>query len=110
MRTIAVIAVTVAALSGPVVAQDTKPVPKDSVRVTVSGCTKGYVFTAGPSTPDLPGSLLHPRGHMHLRMNRPKKMIAAIDAYKEFDDRDYRPHEEEPKTGRMVSASAVARG
>jgi len=27
-------------------AQEAKPVPKDSVRVLVRGCTKGYVFTA----------------------------------------------------------------
>jgi hypothetical protein len=81
MRTNAVIAVTFFVLSGSLVAQETKPVPKDSVRVTVSGCTKGYVFTAGPSIPDQPESLGIPEG-MHLRMNGPKKMIAAINAYK----------------------------
>jgi hypothetical protein len=81
MRTIAVIAVATFVSSGPLVAQETKPVPKDSVRVTVSGCTKGYVFTAGPSIPDQPGSFDIPEG-MHLRMNGPKKVIAAIDAYK----------------------------
>jgi hypothetical protein len=33
-------------------AQEAKKVPKDSMRVTVPGCTKGYVFTAGPKKED----------------------------------------------------------
>jgi hypothetical protein len=82
MRIIAALSVAILVSSGPLVAQETKPVPKDSVRLTVSGCTKGYVFTAGPSVPDQPGSFGIPEG-MHLRMNGPKKMIAAIDAYKD---------------------------
>lgn len=81
MRTIAVIAVAIAVLSGSLLAQDTKPVPKDSVRVTVAGCTAGYIFTAGPGTPSVPGSADVPAG-MHLRMNGPKNLIAAIEAYK----------------------------
>ena len=67
------------ALSGPLVAQETKPVPKDSVRVFVPGCTKGYIFTAGPRTTDEPGNFEIPQG-MHLRMNAPKKMMAEIKA------------------------------
>ena len=82
MRTIAAIAVSTAVLSSPLIGQETKPVPKDSVRVSVSGCTKGYIFTAGPSIPDLPGGLDIREG-MHLRMNGPKKLIAEIDAYKD---------------------------
>jgi hypothetical protein len=44
MRTVAVIVVAViivavAVLSGPLAAQETKPVPKNSVRVFVPGCT-----------------------------------------------------------------------
>jgi hypothetical protein len=61
-------------------AQETKPVPKDSARVSVPGCTKGYVFTAGPKTVDEPGSFEIPEG-MHLRMNGPKKLIAEIKAH-----------------------------
>jgi hypothetical protein len=79
MKTIAVIAVAVA-VSGPLAAQETKPVPKDSVRVFVPGCTKGYIFTAGRRTEDEPGSLSIPEG-MHLRMNVPKKMMAEIKAH-----------------------------
>ena len=74
-----VIIVAVAVLSGPLVAQEHKPVPKDSVRVFIPGCTKGFIFTVGPRTPDEPGNLALPKG-MHLRMNGPKKVIDAIDA------------------------------
>ena len=75
-----VIAVAVAVLSGQLVAQEEKPVPKDSVRVTIPGCTKGYIFTAGRRTPDQPGSVDIPEG-LHMRMNGPKKVIAAIKAH-----------------------------
>ena len=80
MKNTAVIAIAVAVLSGPLVAQEEKPVPKDSVRVSIPGCTKGYVFTAGRRTPDQPGSVDIPEG-MHMRMNGPKKMMAAIKAH-----------------------------
>ena len=61
-------------------AQETKPVPKDSVRVSIPGCTKGYIFTVGHRTADQPGSVDMPEG-IHLRMNGPKKMIAEIKAH-----------------------------
>jgi hypothetical protein len=80
MRTTAVITVAVAVLGGSLVAQENKPVPKDSVRVFVPGCTKGFIFTAGPRTQDQPGSVDIPEG-MHLRMNGPKKMMAEIKAH-----------------------------
>ena len=75
MKTTTIVAV--AALSGPLVAQEHKPVPNDSVRVFIPGCTKGYLFTAGPRTEDQPGRSAIPEG-MHLRMNVPKKMMAEI--------------------------------
>jgi len=80
MRTAAVIIVAVAVLSGPLAAQETKPVPKNSVRVFVPGCTKGQVFTAGRRTQDEPGSVDIPEG-THLRMNGPKQMMAEIKAH-----------------------------
>ena len=80
MRTAAVITVAVGVLSGLLVAQENKPVPKDSVRVFVPGCTRGFIFTAGRRTQDEPGSLVIPEG-MHLRMNGPKKMMAEIKAH-----------------------------
>jgi hypothetical protein len=63
------------------VPQEKKPVPSDSVRVSVAGCAKGYVFTASHNMPDVVSSLDIPSG-MHLRMNGPKKVIDALDAYK----------------------------
>jgi hypothetical protein len=77
MTTTAIIIVALAVLSGPLVAQENKPVPKDSVRVNITGCTKGFIFTAGPRTQDQPGSIDIPEG-MHLRMTAPKKIMAEI--------------------------------
>ena len=57
-----------------------KPVPKDSVRVTIPGCTKGAAFTAGPKTEDQVGRSEIPEG-MHLRMNAPKKLMAEMKAH-----------------------------
>jgi hypothetical protein len=79
MRTMTVIVAAVAVLSGPIAAQEPKPVPKDSVRVSIPGCTKGYIFTAGRRTVDEPGSVSVPEG-MHFRMNGPKKLMAEIKA------------------------------
>src|SRR5580704_13389778 len=80
MRTAAAITVAIALLSAPLCAQENKPVPKDSVRVSIPGCTKGYVFTAGPRTPDEPGSVDIADG-THLRMNGPKKLMGEIKAH-----------------------------
>jgi len=74
-RTAFIISILMLGLS--VSAQEPKPVPKDSVRVFIPGCTKGYMFTAGPRTEDQPGRSNIPEG-MHMRMNGPKKMIAEI--------------------------------
>jgi hypothetical protein len=79
MRTTTVIIVALALMSGRLMAQEPKPVPKDSVRVSVPGCTKGYIFTAGRRTVDEPGTASVPEG-MHFRMNGPKKVIAEIKA------------------------------
>ena len=57
-------------------AQEKKPVPKDSVRIAIPGCTKGYVFTAGPRDTD-EGSAPVPEG-THLRMNGPKALMKEI--------------------------------
>jgi hypothetical protein len=60
--------------------QERKPVPKNSVRVSIPGCSRGYVFTVGPRTVDQPGSVDLPEG-MHLRMNGPKDLIKEIKAH-----------------------------
>ena len=80
MTTSAVFIVAVAVLTAPLVAQENKPVPKDSVRVFIPGCTKGYIFTAARRTEDQPGSVDVPEG-MHFRMNGPKKIMAEIKAH-----------------------------
>jgi hypothetical protein len=79
MRTTTVIILVVAVFGGRLVAQEQKPVPKDSVRVSIPGCVKGYIFTAGRRTQDEPGSVNVPEG-MHFRMNGPKKIMAEIKA------------------------------
>ena len=79
MRVAAIVLVAVA-FSIPLPAQETKPVPKDSVRVHLPGCAKGYVFTAGPRTSDEPGNSEIPEG-MHLRMNGPKKLMNEIKTH-----------------------------
>jgi hypothetical protein len=80
MRTIAVTIGALAIVSAALLAQEAKKVPKDSVRVSIPGCTKGYVFTAGRRTADQPGTVDVAEG-MHLRMNGPKKLISDIKAH-----------------------------
>ena len=79
MRNTAALLVALVLSATALVAQE-KPVPKDSTRVTVPGCTKGAVFTAGPKTEDQVGRSDIPEG-MHLRMNAPKKLMAEIKAH-----------------------------
>ena len=77
----AVVAVAIAITSIAVLAaQETRPVPKDSVRVYLTGCAKGRVFTAGPRMED-PPSNAEIREGTHLRMNGPKKLMEEIKAH-----------------------------
>jgi len=78
MKVIAAL-LTALALSVALAAQETKPVPKDSVRVFVPGCSKGAMFTAGRRTEDQPGGSAVPEG-TRLRMNGPKKLMSEIKA------------------------------
>jgi hypothetical protein len=80
MRITTAVIVAIAVSSGPLAAQEPKPVPKDSIRGSVPGCAKGYVFTAGPRTSDQVGRLDVPEG-MHLRMTGPKKLMAEVKAH-----------------------------
>lgn len=70
-----------AALPALAAAQEPKPVPKNSVRVTVPGCARNYIFTVGPRTADEAGSSLELQEGMRLRMNGPKKLMAEIKAH-----------------------------
>ena len=80
MRTCASAIAIAVALTSAIAGQERKPVPKDSVRVAVPGCTKGYIFTAGPRTLEEPGNFEIREG-MHLRMNGPKKLLNEIKAH-----------------------------
>jgi len=69
-----------AALGAGLAAQETKPVPKDSIRAVIPGCTKGHIFTAARRTEGAPGNVDVPEG-THLRMNGPKKLMSDIKAH-----------------------------
>jgi hypothetical protein len=47
MRTTAIFTIAIGLLTASLIAQEAKKVPKDSARVSIAGCTKGYIFTAG---------------------------------------------------------------
>jgi hypothetical protein len=81
MRMRVVMTVAVAMLAVPLLAQENKPVPKDSARVSVPGCSKGYVFTVGSRAANEAGSNFDIPEGMHLRMNGPKKMMAEIKVH-----------------------------
>ena len=80
MRTVIALVAAGTFWSGALVAQEQKPVPKDSARLSIPGCTKGYIFTAGRRSVDEPSSLSVPEG-LHFRMNGPKKVMAEIKAH-----------------------------
>jgi hypothetical protein len=76
MKRAFVIVLVVTAGAAWVRAQEQKPVPKNSARVFVPGCSKGYVFTAGQRTEDSPGTPVPPG--THLRLSGPKSLLAEI--------------------------------
>ena len=80
MKITAAVAILIAASSVVPSAQEPKPVPKDSVRVSIPGCTKGQVFTAGPRTAHEQGTVSIREG-MHVRMNGPKQLMSEIKAH-----------------------------
>ena len=70
-------ALIIAAVAGGMLAaQESKPVPKDSLRVFVPGCSKGRIFTAAAPTEDHGGAPV-PEG-THLRMNGKKELMEEI--------------------------------
>jgi len=68
------------AFAGAALAQE-KPVPKDSARVSVPGCSKGYIFTVGSRTLNEAGTNVDIPEGTHLRMNGSKKLINEIKAH-----------------------------
>jgi len=79
MKVVLSVAVAVALASALSAAQE-KPVPKDSERIFVPGCSKGAIFTAGEKREDEPGRSDVPPG-THFRMNGPKKVMNEIKAH-----------------------------
>lgn len=77
MRRMCLALLASASIAGVAVAQEQKPVPKDSVRVSIPGCARGRIFTAYPPTEDRPAGTAVPEG-THLRMNGPKAVMAEI--------------------------------
>jgi hypothetical protein len=69
-----------ALIVAPLGAQEPKPVPKNSIRVSISGCSKGQMFLAGRPAEDQPGGSAVPEGSA-LRMNGPKKLMAEIKGH-----------------------------
>ena len=80
MKPLTALCIAVGLLGGSLAAQEPKPVPKNAVRVSIPGCTKGYVFTVGVRTSDQPGTVDLREG-MHLRMTGPKKLIGELKAH-----------------------------
>ena len=72
--------VTLACLlaSAAVLAQESKPIPKDSVEVTARGCFKGRVFT-GTGQPEGEGVVRGPdiTGH-HFRVSAPRDVMNVV--------------------------------
>ena len=81
MRRVAVIAAALTLVGSSAFAQETKPVPKDSARVSVPGCSKGYIFTVAARRANEAGSNYDIPEGTHLRMNGPKKLINEIKAH-----------------------------
>jgi len=78
-----VAAITLSAFSGAwLLAQETKPVPKDAVRLSIPGCAKGAAFTTVRPSADQPGTYDVPAG-VHMHMNGSKQLMTAIKAHQE---------------------------
>jgi hypothetical protein len=75
MRAIWTIALVVG-LAGSAVAQQEKPVPKDSMRITIPGCSKGTAFTVMES-PEHESRSSVPPGR-RFRLNGPKALMNEI--------------------------------
>ena len=80
MRAVVAVAIAITSIATLAAQETSKPVPKDSVRVYLTGCTKGRVFTAGPRMKD-PPSNAEVREGTHLRMNGPKKLMEEIKTH-----------------------------
>lgn len=67
------------ASSSLLLAQQERPVPKDSARLLIAGCAHGRVFTVGRD-PDLESHSVELAEGMKLRLEGPKKVLNDIKA------------------------------
>jgi len=81
MNRIVAVAAACAFAATAALAQETKPVPKDSARVSVPGCSKGYIFTVASRSVNEAGTNVDIAEGTHLRMNGPRKLINEIKAH-----------------------------
>ncbi len=81
MNRIVAVAAACAFAATVALAQETKPVPKDSARVSVPGCSKGYIFTVASRSVNEAGTNVDIAEGTHLRMNGPRKLINEIKAH-----------------------------
>src|SRR5215213_5468092 len=77
MRT-TLLALALAAASSSLPSAQERPVPKDSTRLSISGCARGRVFTVGRD-PDHESSFIMELG-MKIRLQGDKKVLADIKA------------------------------
>ncbi len=61
-------------------AQEQKLLSKGTVRVSIPGCSRNYLFVTGPRSADEAGSANVPDG-LRLRMNGSKKLMEEIKAH-----------------------------
>ena len=71
------LALSVAALAS----QEVPTVPKDSALVSINGCAKNGIFTAGDRREDQPGTLEIQPGR-RFRLNGPKTLLNEIKAHR----------------------------
>ncbi|HZP47606.1 MAG TPA: hypothetical protein VFB07_03660 [Vicinamibacterales bacterium] len=81
MRSAAALLFASTLAAGVATAQEPKPVPKDSARVSVPGCSKGYIFTVAARSVNEAGTNVDIPEGTHLRMNGPKRLINEIKAH-----------------------------
>ncbi|MCC7242087.1 MAG: hypothetical protein IT180_09195 [Acidobacteria bacterium] len=77
MKALAIVAL-VAGLAGTASTQE-KPVPKDSIRISIPGCSKGVVFTVVESPEHESRSSVAPG--RRFRLAGPKKLLEEIKAW-----------------------------
>ena len=90
-RLVATVIVLAASLSWP--SAQERPVPKDSMRLSISGCARGRVFTVDRNPEHELGGLPTIEYGSKIRLQGQKKLLDEIKAQRKIDGRDYRADE-----------------